>query len=116
MKNLAKNLGENIKALRKRKGLTQEELAQQIGGTQKLVAAYENQYGYPSAEKIPLLAGALNVSLNELYGLGLAKQADKIKNPKLWKKFEQLEKLSDPEKRTVLKMIEGLVTQKQNGR
>jgi transcriptional regulator with XRE-family HTH domain len=70
-------------------------------------------YAYPSAEKIPLLAEALGVSLDELYGMPTQKPQEKIRNPKLWKKFEKLDMLAEPEKRTVIRMIDGLVAQRQ---
>ena len=111
MNNEAKNLGKNIRALRLEKGWTQQNLAEQLETTQKTITAYECGTRHPTAEKMPLIAAVFSVSVNELYGTTFTKTAGKTKNPKLWKKFEQIEKLPDTDKRSVFRMIEGLLTQ-----
>jgi transcriptional regulator with XRE-family HTH domain len=113
MKNNGYNLGKVIRSLRKASGLTQAELAKKLSCTQSLVVLYEKGESRPSAQKLPLLAAALNVTIDELYaGHAEPKAAAVPKDPKLWKRFERLQKLPPHEKSTVLKMIDGLLTQK----
>jgi transcriptional regulator with XRE-family HTH domain len=113
MNNESKNLGKNIRALRLEKGWTQRDLAAKLGTTQKTITAYECSTRHPTAEKIPAIAAIFGVTVNDLYGATFEKKNGKAKNPKLWKKFEQVEQLPDTDKRTVFRMIDGLFAQKK---
>jgi transcriptional regulator with XRE-family HTH domain len=62
--------GSHLRKLRKAKGLTQAELAEKIGITQSVVAAYERGAKKPEMDRIPALAKALGVTLEGLYGVG----------------------------------------------
>lgn len=62
-------LGENIKAARKRMGLTQEELASQIGVTAQAVSRWESEAGLPDISMIVPLARVLSVSTDTLFGM-----------------------------------------------
>ena len=107
----ANKLGKNIRLLRKQKGWTQIDLAEKLECTQGIITAYENCVKLPSADKIATMAKLFGVSTDELFGREDIKST-KPKSPKLWKKFEQLEKLSQSDKRTVFKMIDGLLAQR----
>lgn len=106
-------MGDNIKQLRKQKGLTQVDLAQKLGCTQGIITAYENNLKRPSVARIAQLAEALGVSTDELLGLKDIHTNAAPKSPKLWKKFEQLQTLPSDDKRMVFKMIDGLIAQRQ---
>jgi transcriptional regulator with XRE-family HTH domain len=113
MKNNGYDLGKVIRTLRKTSGLTQAELAKKLSCSQALVVQYEKGESQPSAAKLPLLAAALKVTIDHLYkSHSELKEAPTPKDPKLWKRFERLQKLPPHEKSTVLKMIDGLLTQK----
>ena len=58
--------GATIKRLREEKGLTQTELAEQIGVSSKAVSKWETAKGLPDISLIELLAEALGVSVMEL--------------------------------------------------
>jgi transcriptional regulator with XRE-family HTH domain len=105
-------LGHNIKNLREQKGWTQIDLADKISCTQGIITAYENNLKQPSVDKIALLARVFDVSTDELLGQTEFKSAVSPKNPKLWKKFELLQRLPQQDKRMVFKMIDGLVAQR----
>lgn len=60
------NVGENIKKFRKLKGLTQKELAEKLGITQKSVAQYERTNKLPKLETLLYIADALDITLNGL--------------------------------------------------
>ena len=63
---MTKTLGARIAALRKEKGMTQLELAQQMGVTDKAVSKWERDLSYPDINTIPRLAEVLGVSLEDL--------------------------------------------------
>ena len=61
------NLHDNIAMLRKKKGLTQEELGNLAGVSMQAVSKWENG-GVPDTILMPAIADALNVSVNALFG------------------------------------------------
>ena len=63
---MAKTLGARIAQLRKEKGMTQLELAQQMGVTDKAVSKWERDLSCPDINTIPRLAQVLGVSMDEL--------------------------------------------------
>lgn len=59
-------LGGTIAALRKEKGMTQLELAEQMGVTDKAVSKWERDLACPDVSSLPKLAQLLGVTLDEL--------------------------------------------------
>ena len=59
-------LGKMISTLRKQKNMTQMQLAQQMGVTDKAVSKWERDLAYPDISSFPKLAEILGVSIDEL--------------------------------------------------
>lgn len=59
-------LGKRIAALRRDKGLKQDDLAQQLGVTPQAVSKWENDQTCPDITLLPQLAQILGVSVDEL--------------------------------------------------
>jgi len=64
---LKKMLGTKIQEIRKRKKLTQEMLADEVGIDPKSISKIENGNNYPSAETLTSIAQALGVDVYELF-------------------------------------------------
>ena len=62
----AMNIGNNISALRKKKGITQEELANELGVSAQAVSKWENGTSDPSTSNLFALAKLYGVSVEEL--------------------------------------------------
>ena len=62
------DFGNTLKKYRKRKNLTQEQLARKLEITDGNVSKYEANTSYPTFEKLRALSVILNVSLDELCG------------------------------------------------
>ncbi len=60
------SMGEIISTLRKEKGMTQKEIANRLGITDKAVSKWERDVAYPDTGTIPKLAEILGVSVEEL--------------------------------------------------
>lgn len=59
---------EKIKALRKKAGVTQSELAEQLGyKTASIIAMWENGERKPPSDKLPELAKILGCSIDDLF-------------------------------------------------
>ena len=61
-----KSMGEIISTLRKEKGMTQKELADQLNITDKAVSKWERDIACPDTMTIPKLAEILGISVEEL--------------------------------------------------
>lgn len=56
-----------LRALREKRGVTQQELADMLNITQGAISQWELGLSYPRTELIPLLAKALNCSIQDLF-------------------------------------------------
>ena len=59
-------MGEKIASLRKAAGMTQRQLADRMGVTDKAVSKWERNLSCPDIESIPLLAEIFGISADEL--------------------------------------------------
>ena len=60
------SLGSKIASVRKRQGMTQLELAQQLGVTDKAVSKWERDLACPDIHTLPKLAQVLQIEVEEL--------------------------------------------------
>ena len=65
----AQSFGATIAALRKQKGMTQLELARQMGVTDKAVSKWERDLSFPDVTSLPKLAEVLDTSVDELLAI-----------------------------------------------
>ena len=59
-------MGETISTIRKQKGMTQKDLAEQLGVTDKAVSKWERDVACPDIGTLPKLATVLGISVEEL--------------------------------------------------
>lgn len=64
-----KNIGEVIRELRKRDGITQEKLAESLGVSFQSVSRWENGMAWPDVTLVPLLARYFKVSADTLFDM-----------------------------------------------
>ena len=76
-------IGQFIKDLRKEKGLTQQDLADMLGVTNRAVSKWENGLSLPDYSIIGELSKILDVSINELLS------GEKLKDNEKTRKFEE---------------------------
>ena len=69
-------LGENIKTLRKNKGLTQEELATRLNVVRQTVSKWEKGFSVPDADILQRIAEILEVDVKLLLGSDIELEAD----------------------------------------
>lgn len=62
------DLGNNIRAFRRREKRTQEELADALGVTSQAVSRWESGGGFPDMNLIPSIANYFGVTIDELFG------------------------------------------------
>ena len=67
MDNYSKIFAENLRHFRKEMGLTQEQLAERLGYTEKAISKWEQGASFPPADTLLMLADALNLGLDDLF-------------------------------------------------
>jgi transcriptional regulator with XRE-family HTH domain len=77
----ARAVGCRIRAFRKERGMTQEQLADKVGASRSLISCYENGKFSPNGFSLVRLADALGVRTDQLLG---AKVGDTLKQLDDW--------------------------------
>lgn len=72
-------LSEKIGALRKEKGLSQEDLAEMCDVSRQAISKWESNITNPSIDKLVLLADIFDVTLDELIGRKLKDEYTRLK-------------------------------------
>lgn len=103
--------GTRLARLRKDKGITQIELAQQLGVTQSVVSDYERDALRLNSELIMQLIVILGISADEL--LGVTKSAAStvpIKNRRLYRQLQSIDKLPKRDQQALLRTIDAFLS------
>ena len=105
-----KELGNRISQLRKEQNLTQQQLADELGLAQQVIASYEIGRRRVPVSTLPVLAKTLAVPIEALLGVtnGAAKRGPA---PKLQRHIERISELPKPKQRFVMKMLDTVLAQ-----
>lgn len=106
-------LGHRIARLRREKGLTQAELAQQLQVSQPVVSDYENDVIRLPADVVVQIAGILGASTDELLGMkapAARSNGASIKNRRLYRRMQEIEKLPRRDQEALLRTIEAFIS------
>lgn len=74
------NIGNKIKELRKKRGITQEQLASSIGISFQAVSKWENGIALPDITLAPILAGYFGISMDELFEFNLKEMEAEVES------------------------------------
>ena len=109
-KRFFKELGGRIAELRKAQNLTQQQLADELGVNQQVVASYEIGRRRVPVSTLPALARVLAVSIEGLIGED-EKPAKRGPSPKLQRHLERISALPKPKQRAVMEVLEAVLAQ-----
>lgn len=107
------DFGERLAAIRKARGLTQVQLAEAAGTTQRAISYYETEAGFPPMPAVIALAQVLKVSTDELMGIEEPESdllRDDPETRRLWKKFQQVRDLPEKDQRAVIRLVNSLAS------
>ena len=96
---------------RKARGITQQELADKIGMTKRMIANYEGTSEGPTVERLSELAHALGVTVSYLLGESTQKNIEPEIPPALRKHVDKLKNLSPKDQKAAIRMIDALAAQ-----
>jgi transcriptional regulator with XRE-family HTH domain len=101
---------ERLKELRTKKGISQNELARDIGVHVTNISRYERGENRPTSDVLAKLAGALDVTADYLMDGSLNDKAQStISDKELLSQFQRLEKLPNEKKAVVKELIEAFL-------
>jgi len=111
------DFAERLTQARRNRGLTQIQLAELIGSSQRAISHYETVAEFPPTNVLVALAQALDVSADELLGLKTPKRQQRVRDDpetrRLWKTFQLVADLPERDRRAVTRLIQSLVSAKQ---
>jgi len=102
----AKTIGKRVAELRKSRGLTQVEIATQLGMTQALVSDYERGKLRLHGGLIVAFAKALRVSADQILGLKESDGHGRLEDRRFLRRLQKIEKLSRRDKQVLLATID----------
>lgn len=107
--------GKRLVKARRAKGMTQVQLAEAIGSSQRAISHYETMAEFPPTAVLVEISKVLGVSADYILNLKTPKAApaQEFQDPKvkrLWKKFQQLQKLPEKDQRAVIRLINSLLS------
>ncbi|MBR1765347.1 MAG: helix-turn-helix transcriptional regulator [Ruminococcus sp.] len=97
----------NIKRLRKKKQMTQEQLADMVGVSAQAVSKWESG-GYPDPSLLPKIADSLDTGIDELYGRERPKKRSQNELRELRRYSELAELIADSQCMQVLKSLDSV--------
>lgn len=117
MKRTLEGFGPRLAELRKARGLTQEQLGERVGTSQRMMAYYEQEDAQPPGALLIELASALEVSTDELLGIKPLREKLSAQQARLRKRLQRVEQLPRADQRTILKLVDALADSrgKDNG-
>jgi len=101
--------GQRLAELRKARGFTQQEFADEVGISRRMVAYYEGQSQHPPTTHLPVMARVLKLTTDELLGTTAIKQRAKPTDTRMQRRLQQIEKLDVPERRQILQLIDTFI-------
>ena len=108
--------GQRLAEIRKDRGITQAQLGEKVGVSNRVIAYYETESGQPPGALLVDLCKALKVSADELLGIKPAKEP---KNPKLARLMNRLKKVADlppADQRSILQHVDALADARKKTR
>lgn len=109
---LRQAFGARVKQLRKNRGWSQKQLAGQLDIRFQLLNKYEGGQHIPPAETLIKLADVLGTTVDYLL-TGNPQQEHPNVDDTLFRRFQVLERFSEEDKQTVIKVIDALIAKHQ---
>lgn len=100
--------GRMLKELRKRRGLSQKELADAIGVHYLQISKYETGSYFPTVGNVIEIAKTLQIGIDQLFGDVIPDEGH-VNNLRLLRRFRELETLPKEDQDVAMKLIDALI-------
>lgn len=102
--------GKRLREIRKRRGMTQSELAAKLGLQQSMIAQYERGYiRLNAAGLIVRLVEALDTTPNELLGADALQTESVIRNRALLRRLRHVDRLPQADQKALVRFLDALL-------
>ncbi len=108
-----KTIAARLRDIRRRRGLTQAEVAKQLGIDQTLVSNYERGAARLHGALVAGFAKTLRVSADEILGLKDSAPKNGAANGRLLRRLLRIEELSPSDRKAVLKFLDALLERRR---
>lgn len=102
-------LNENIKAIRKQRGLSQEELAIRLHVVRQTVSKWEKGLSVPDSDMLVKIAEVLETSIGDLLGQGIYDEKDKNEITEQLIRINEQFAVKNRRSKLILKIIVGIL-------
>lgn len=102
-------MSEQIKKLRRRKGLTQGQLGERIGVSQQVITNYERGLREPNLETLSKIAAVLGASFEQIVGAAPVEVEEETSRA-LQKRFEKVKKLPKDKQKAFIAFVDALTS------
>ncbi|MBI3265947.1 MAG: helix-turn-helix transcriptional regulator [Chlamydiae bacterium] len=109
MTSTIKDFGKRLAEIRKARGLSQRDLARELGISNRMVAYYEAQTQYVPSNLLIPLTKILKIPVEELLGVKNFKEYINPQAKSLWKKLRKAELLPKKDQKALLDHLEALL-------
>ena len=106
-------LHEKIKALRKKKGVSQQKLAEMIGIHITHVSRLENGHYYPSLDVFKKLIEIMEVSADYLLNDDMDDYEVKIRDKNLADRIRLVDTLEEDDRKAIIQVVDSMLTKKK---
>ena len=106
------SFGERLQSIRKARSMTQVQLAEAAGTTQRAISYYETEAGFPPAPAVIDLAEALNVTTDELLGVKpprIERADNSSESRRMWKRFQMVTTLPERDQKAIIRLVNSLI-------
>jgi len=105
----SESFGAQLARLRQEAGLSQRDLAAEVGISQRMIAYYEKQTAHPPTHLLAILAKALGVSADQLLGIKEVKSNGRSRDNRLWRRFSQVEQLPQSQRKQIVQILDAFL-------
>lgn len=109
-----KTIGAKLSELRKRRAMTQVELAEKLGMSQSLLSRYERGDLRLHGALVAEIAQALRVGTDEILGFKESRQTDFLADRRFVRRLQQIDQLSKRKKEALLTTIDAFLRGEQS--
>lgn len=106
---IAGKFGYQLMAYRKKRGMTQAELANAVGVSQRVISYYENESQHPPSTILVKLAETLSVSTDVLLCIEEAREELMKHDTALARKFIEAENLPASDRKTIIQVVDAMI-------